>query len=39
MKGWWNKEAKATGDRKRVNWKQKNLARLAKRLGGRCDRE
>jgi len=40
LKGWWDEEvAKAIGDRKRENRKQRNLARLAKRHGGRLERE
>ena len=35
LKGWWDEEvAKAIGDRKRENRRQRNLGRLAKRFGG-----
>ena len=40
LKGWWDEEvAKAIADRKRENRIQRNLARLAKRFGGRYERE
>ena len=40
LKGWWDEEvAKAIGDRKRENRKQRNLARLAQRYGGRYEEE
>ena len=40
LKGWWDEEvAKAIGDRKRENRKQRNLARRTKRNGGRYEAE
>ena len=40
MKGWWDEEVvKAPLDRKKENRKHRNLARLAKRLGGRYEEE